>query len=328
MKRRTLIIISAVVALAVIALLLFQLIFPPSNPQVTGNPPTSAINSIDARRTNTAQAALTLTPRSSGALVNTDGTQGIQLVSFVPAPDGNSAPQQTQQLYTSCTELRVRQPGGRPTPTATAAATAAPTAAATKAVGGSPANLVRYEIAGSESEVCFLVPELFVDNEFRIAVGVTRSIVGEIEIDKGNVANSLIGDIRVNVNELRSDESRRDGMIQREFLQSNRYPFAVFDNVEVLGLPVRSYQEGEMLKFQVTGMLYSADKDAKIRPNAKPRPTTFDVTAKLDGETLFVTAVTSLTMSELGVQAPNVIGLVKADDHFQIVLNLVARPKK
>lgn len=313
MKRKYLLIgLAVAVALAVVGYLIFDRVFPNDpTPSVTGVP-TETLNSIDARRTAQAQ---TKTATVTGYQ---PANGGVFLAAYHPGSDSPVLPAQDQPLYVSCTEARLRaseRPEATPEPTVEA------TAEATVEAGtpGEP-DLIRLEIVGAESEACYQVGEIFAGiGEFRVAVGVTKSIAGEIEIDRGNVANSLVGDVRININELRSDEGRRDTAIQRNWIQTNRYPFATLANIEAIGLPTRPYEDGEVLTFTVKG-------DLTLRETT--RTVEFEAQAQLTGDLLVVTAFTDIKMSDFDIQAPDMANFVKADDQMRIVLNLVAREKQ
>ncbi|MBE7512710.1 MAG: YceI family protein [Anaerolineales bacterium] len=304
----------ALAAAALIGYLIFDRLFPNNYaPSVTGVP-TEAINSIDARRTAQAQTKTAAPPGNSYAPVG-ENPEGIALIAYQAPISRFGKPQQDAPLYVSCTEDRLR---ARERP-ATVEPTAEATAAATVEAAGTPAapDLIRLAIVGSESEACYQVGEVFAGvGEFRVAVGITRSIGGEIEIDRGNVANSLVGDIVINISEFRSDEGRRDAAIQSRWLETNRYPIATFANIEAEGLPTRPYIDGETLSFTLTGEL-------TIREVAVP--TTFEATAALTGDVLVVRAVSDVKMSDWKFDAPNMAGFVTVDDDMRIVLNLVAR---
>jgi len=229
-------------------------------------------------------------------------------------------------LYKSCQEDKLTTPLTlQPATAATAAATVAATPAATTAAPAAE-DIVFLEVAGSESEACYLASEVFLDNNmmgmkagFNGAVGVTKTIKGEIALDRANVANSQIGDITINISEFKSDNDRRDGFIRQNFLQSNKYPFATLTEATAVGLPATAYKEGDTLTFKIQGTLTVLDKK---------RATTFDATGTFKDGTLVIRAVTDLKMSDFGIDPPSIGGLLKVDDATRIIVNLVAREPK
>ncbi len=246
----------------------------------------------------------------------------VSTVNFLnPAPTVASA--QTAPLYKSCQEDKLTAPI---TLAPAAAATQAATAVATTAAASTAADIVFLNIVGSESEACYLASEVFLDNNmmgikagFNGAVGVTKTISGEIALDKANVANSLIGDITINVSEFQSDNPRRDGFIRQNFLQSNKFPFATLTDAVAIGLPNAAYKEGTKLDFKIKGILTVHDTK---------RETTFDATGTFSNGALVIRASTDLKMSEFGIEVPNIGGLLKVDDPLRLVVNIVAREGK
>jgi polyisoprenoid-binding protein YceI len=225
-------------------------------------------------------------------------------------------------LYTACEENKLTAPL---TLDATSVATEVATPAATDDASAATDNhnIVFLSVVGSESQACYLASETFLQGNmmnlpagFNGAVGVTKTISGDIAVDLTNVANSQIGDITINISEFKSDNDRRDGFIRQNFLQSNKYPFATLTNATVVGLPTGPYQDGTTLKFQIKGTLTVHDTK---------RDTTFDATGTYKGGTLVVTATTDLKMSDFGIETPNIGGLLKVDDAVRLMVNLVAR---
>jgi polyisoprenoid-binding protein YceI len=235
---------------------------------------------------------------------------------------------QGTNFYPSCTDDRrsTATPTGAAPAAATAAATMdaatpAPTAAAT-AAASAPSDAVLFEIVGTESQACYQVGEVFINrnNQFGLAVGVSTAISGQVAIDRNNVANSQLGQIVVDISQLQSDSSSRDGQIRRRWLESNTYPLAKFTPTELVGLPARAYQEGETLTFIARGALNIRNVD---------RPTDFKVTATLKDGILYGTAVVDVKMSDWKFDAPEIAGTLKANEDVRVILNFVARePKK
>src|SRR5262249_29592675 len=159
-------------------------------------------------------------------------------------------------------------------------------------------DFIVLNVVGNESEACYTVGEILINqgNVFNLAVGVTQAINGEVAIDRANVANSKIGDIKIDVSQFKSDSFMRDGRIRRNFLESNKYPYVNLTNAQAIGLPNRAYKDGETLHFQVVGTL---------EVHATQQQIPFDTTATLTGSTLVVTAKTNILMSQFGIQPPD-----------------------
>lgn len=125
---------------------------------------------------------------------------------------------------------------------------------------------------------------------------------------------STVGTITVDVNTLTSDSNRRDSMIRRNWLESQKYPIVTFAPTAVNGLP-SAYADGTEIAFEIVG-------DMTVRDTTQP--VTFSVTAKLQRGTLSGTATSSIKMSDFNFQAPDIAGILKAEDEAKLEFKFVA----
>ncbi len=187
------------------------------------------------------------------------------------------------------------------------------TSAPTRAKARAAARV--YRIDPKQSKATYRVGEVFLENNrFNTAVGTTSAVSGEIRVDKEKPSDSRMGEIVIDVSQLKSDQERRDDAIRRNWLESKKYPLARFRNARLSGLPA-SVTEGKPFTFEATG-------DMTVRKAT--REVTWDVTATLDGDTLRGRATTKLQMSSFGIEPPNIAGFVKAEDEIALSLDFVA----
>lgn len=171
-----------------------------------------------------------------------------------------------------------------------------------------------YRIDPTQSEASYSVEEVFFDVRGLVtAVGRTRAVAGDILIDRGNLAASQVGEIVVDISQLRSDEPSRDNAIRNRWLESRRYPHARFQNAVPGGLPA-SVTDGVPFTFQMTG-------DLTVR--TATAPVTWVVTATLEGETLRGTATTPVKMTQFGFDPPQLMDL-RVEDDVRLTLDFVA----
>ena len=193
-------------------------------------------------------------------------------------------------------------------------------------VAGSPAsaapsvaaqNVERYAIDASASQVLYHVAETFIDqnNRFYVAVGTTHGVQGEILIDRGHPSQSRISPISVDISQFTSNSRRRDNAIRERWLESAKYPTAVFTPSAIQGLP-DTYVDGREIAVRVVGNL-------KVRDVTKA--VTFVGTVKLEGDTLTGRASTSILMTDFGFDPPSILGVLKAENQAQLELQLTAR---
>ncbi|GAB4494782.1 MAG: hypothetical protein OHK0052_00640 [Anaerolineales bacterium] len=222
-----------------------------------------------------------------------------------PAAEPTRAPQPVEPIPTATPE------NSAPTPQASATPQEEPNPT-------QPAGMQTYVIIPGESQVSYEVGETFFNqnNRFNVAIGTTSQINGQITLDPANPANSSISTIEIDISQFQSDSSRRDGVIRDRYLESARYPIAVFVPTAIEGLP-STYTPGELLTFGVTG-------DLTVRQTT--RSVTFDVTARLDGDTLSGSAMTTILMSDFGVGPIEIAGILGTEDEVKLSFNFVARP--
>ena len=78
-----------------------------------------------------------------------------------------------------------------------------------------------YRIVSEESEVRFSLAEIL-DDEPNQVIGATDQVAGDILIDFENPEASRVGQIRVNVRTLRTDNNVRDRAIRSFVLESGQ----------------------------------------------------------------------------------------------------------
>ncbi len=197
------------------------------------------------------------------------------------------------------------------------AASADPAAATTAPAATAPVAGARvYRIDAAQSTATYTVSETFFRENNRVAnaVGTTNAIAGDILIDTANPAGSQVGDIVVDISQLKSDSNRRDNAIRREWLESATYPLATFANARIVDLP-SDLQAGQPFSFKLEG-------DMTIHDTTNP--VVWDVTLVLDGDTLRGSASTTLAMSDYNVSPPDIAGILKAEDTALLGLQFIA----
>lgn len=213
-------------------------------------------------------------------------------------------------------------PTAAPAPAAPAPAKPAePAASHGQAAPTTPATAPQtFRILPEQSEVRYEVGEVFFreGNRFNVAIGITKVISGEVRVDRAQPRNSTIGPIVIDISAFQSDRARRDQFIRERWLESARFPKATFTPTRIDGLLER-HVEGAKLALRVTGEL-------TIREVTKP--TTFAVTAQLQGDTLTATGTTTVRMTDFGFDPPEILGTLKAENEAKLVFTFVAQSEK
>jgi polyisoprenoid-binding protein YceI len=174
---------------------------------------------------------------------------------------------------------------------------------------------VVYRIDPEQSEVRYNTNEIFLrENRSGSPVGVTQGIAGDVLIDFANPANSQVGTIVINIEQFKSDSGLRDGRIRKEFLESSEYPEATFVTTELINFPENPV-EGQEYQFQIVGDLTVKETTA---------PTTWEVTAALEGDTLRGSAKTQILMSTYDVGPISLAGILETEDEVRLEFDFVA----
>ena len=196
----------------------------------------------------------------------------------------------------------------------------APTAAPADptAVAAEPAAVRVFEIDSTQSSAAYAVEEIFFsDNRLFTAVGLTNAVEGAFEVTSNGKPSGKVTRIRVDLRTLTSDSPRRDRAIRRQWLESDKYPYADFVSTGSLNLP-ESYTEGAQVTFTLVG-------DMTVRDVTKPVEWT--VVGTLQGNTVTGEAKTVIKMSDIGFAAPDIGGVLKAEDEAALTVKFVAAEK-
>jgi polyisoprenoid-binding protein YceI len=178
-------------------------------------------------------------------------------------------------------------------------------------------GLRTFQIVPEQSEASYQVQEEFFNRpvNFFNPIGRTNAIEGEFQLNiTGNQVQLADNKFAVDLRTLTTDEARRDERIRNEWLESNTYPWAEFKATAIENFPANAV-EGQEVPFKIVG-------DMTIREITKPQ--TFDVTARLDGNTFTGTATTYLLMQDYGFEPPSILGMLQVTDGVTVTVNFVA----
>lgn len=171
-----------------------------------------------------------------------------------------------------------------------------------------------FNVDPSQTTVEYAVDEVLFGNT-QVTRGSTSDVAGEftLEVKDGKPVVSL-SELQVDLRTLASDNNMRDGILHSQWLESDKYPMAIFVAKSVEGLPADAVQ-GKAYTFKVTG-------DMTIRNITKE--VTFDVTVTLDGTTLTGQGTTQIYMKDFGFDPPEMLGRFTVSDPATITVKGVA----
>lgn len=176
-------------------------------------------------------------------------------------------------------------------------------------------TVYRIDATASKATVSLKETLAGVDQDVELT---TQGIAGDFAINTTNPSQSRAGQLVVNVEQLRSDNSLRDNRIRADYLESHDYPEAVLDNITFDGLPT-TLADGKQEAFKLSGDL--TVKGAK-------QHTTFDATATLKGGVLEAHATANFQLSDFGAGPISIAGLVKTSNDATLTIDITAQNAK
>jgi len=178
-----------------------------------------------------------------------------------------------------------------------------------------PSKVYTFQIVPEQTQASYAVHEVLL-GQSRTTVGTTNSVQGQFQLGvKDGKPYIALSQLRVDLRTLTSDNRLRDEAIKRQWLESNKYPYADFVAKEVADFPSDPV-EGEDIHFKVTG-------DMTIRNITKS--VTFDITANIRGDTLTGTGTTQIFMKDFGFSAPDIAGRFTVTDGVTLTVKGVAK---
>lgn len=189
-------------------------------------------------------------------------------------------------------------------PAGAAAVAIAPSPSAPAAV--QPRAPMRFVLAIDGNEARYRVREQLVGFDLpNDAIGKTSQVQGSILIGADGRLVRDSSSFTVDLKTLESDQTRRDGFIKRNTIQTDSFPNAVFIPASAQGLPAVLPATGD-LTFTLTG-------DMTI--HGITRPTTWQVKAKrVASGAVTGTATTEFKFGDFGMTIPKVGRVVSVDD--------------
>ncbi len=175
-------------------------------------------------------------------------------------------------------------------------------------------RVYRFRVDPAQTTVEYAVSEVLLGNN-QITRGRTNAVEGEFQLymQNGQVFVAL-SNFQVDLRTLTTDNNVRDQAIRKNWLESDKFPKAIFVANAVQGLPADAVQN-QPYKFQVTG-------DMTIRNIT--RPLTFEVTVTVTGQTIRGEGTATLYMKDFGFDPPSIAGTTIVSDPVKVTIKGVA----
>lgn len=141
------------------------------------------------------------------------------------------------------------------------------------------------------------------------AVGRTPAVTGSLELD-GQVVTAVT--VEADLTELTSDDSRRDGQMRTQALETDTFPTATFTLTEPIDLGSIP-AEGEPVQVDAVG-------DLEI--HGVTRPVTIPLEAQLVGDVIVVTGGVEVELADHDIAPPSSFAVLSVEDHGDIEMQL------
>lgn len=183
-------------------------------------------------------------------------------------------------------------------------------AATTAAAQSAPASgTTRYVVAPAGNEARYRVREQLAGFDLpKDAVGATKNVTGQIVVGSDGKVVKESSKLTIQLDELKSDQTRRDNYLRRSTLETSKYPTAemVPSALEGLLLPIPA---GSSQTFSVRG---------DLTVHGVTHPTTWSVTARAEGKDIVGTASTAFTFKDFGLVQPRVPIVLSVADTIRL----------
>jgi polyisoprenoid-binding protein YceI len=171
-----------------------------------------------------------------------------------------------------------------------------------------------YRVDPTHSSLTYAISEKLFGHKTHTARGTTNGIAGEIALNERAPAQSRVGQIVVNVEQLHSDNNLRDAKMRQSNLASHDYPLAQLTVSKLRGLPAH-LDEGATYHFTIASQLVVKNTPAGV---------TWAATGNVSDGRLTATATTRVKLSTWNIGPIRISGLVSTSDDVTLTMKLVA----
>lgn len=160
----------------------------------------------------------------------------------------------------------------------------------------------------SSAWVGYRVQEELVGIGAQTAFGRTPDVSGTLTID-GTTATAA--KVEADLTTLQSDDSRRDGTLANQAIETSRFPTATFELTEPIDFG--DVAAGETVK---------VDADGELTLHGVTREVTVPLEAKLEGDTIVVTGSIDIEFADYDIEQPRGAAVLSTEDHGVMELQL------
>lgn len=173
-----------------------------------------------------------------------------------------------------------------------------------------------FTIDQTGSQASFTIGEILLGNP-NVVVGKTNQVAGQILVDQQHPSQSQVGQIKVDLSTLATDNPLRNHSLQSFILQTDQpgNQYGVFNPTSLSGMPA-TVTIGQAVNFSIKG-------DLTIHGVTKPETFTAQVTLT-SATALTGTATTTVKYQDFNITIPNVPSVAGVTDNVTLTLSLAA----
>lgn len=165
-------------------------------------------------------------------------------------------------------------------------------------------------VVAASSKATYTVEETFVGRTgINKAIGTTSAFEGALDLKDGLITG---GTVKVDLRTLKSDSGQRDSTLMRQFLESDKHPFATF---VITGMEGDALKEGAKSAIILKGKMTIHDTEREL---------SFKGEGELAGGNVKLNLTANFNMSEFGITVPNIAGMLKAEDPVALAIEVTA----
>jgi polyisoprenoid-binding protein YceI len=154
----------------------------------------------------------------------------------------------------------------------------------------------------SSSFVGYRVNETLVENRANTAVGRTPQVSGSLVLAGSTIANV---DVTADLTRLQSDDDRRDGRLEEQAIETNKFPEATFRLTSAI----------ELDALPVDGASFSATATGELTLHGVTRVVTVPIEARLSGNVVTVSGSIDIAFADYSIERPTSFVVLSIEDH-------------
>jgi polyisoprenoid-binding protein YceI len=216
---------------------------------------------------------------------------------------------------TSAPAVTTSTPTATSVPAASVPSATAQTNAIPRGTSGSSSGQTTLVVDASASHASYHAHEQLVGRNLPSeTVGTSSNVSGTIVLATDGSIDPSQSQIKVDLSQLTSDESRRDNFIKGNTLQTRQYPMATFTPRSAEGLPNPLPTDGTAT-FQLSG---------DLTVHGVTKPVTWQVTSQFARGTVSGDATADVNISDFGMTPPKAGPVLSIQDGLTLELNFTA----